>query len=455
MNRSPETIASLAADLASGRTTARWLVEAALDRIENPQGEGHKAFLVVASERARAEAEATDQLRAAGAPVQRFAGIPIAVKDLFDVATEITTAGSLTLADSSPALNDATVVARLRAAGFIVMGRTNMTEFAFSGLGLNPHFDAPASPWDRSVGRIPGGSSSGSAVAVADGMVAVGLGTDTGGSCRIPAAFCSVVGFKPTARRVPMAGTFPLSPSLDSVGPLARSVQCCATVDHILAGGDGSVQIEPMTVDKLRLAAITDFVLDDLGPSVSSAYHRALSTLRSAGVEVVEVEFPELVELPAINASGGLAPFEAYQVHRELLAAGGDKYDPLVRERIEAGALASSADNAEILNARKRLILMAAERLRGFDAFVLPTVAVVPPTFQSFAEGGADYYRRMNGLCLRNTAVGNFLDTCSISLPLSPVGAEPAGLMLMGRLLGDDNLFQVASTVETQIMQVW
>jgi aspartyl-tRNA(Asn)/glutamyl-tRNA(Gln) amidotransferase subunit A len=241
-----KTIRELAADLAAGQVTARELVDECLVAIEDPAGEGSRAFLSVAAERARATADGYDTIRAGGGALPPFAGIPLAVKDLFDVAGEVTTAGSIALADRPPAETDAPAVARVRAAGFIPLGRTNMTEFAYSGLGLNAHHDTPRSPWDRATGRIPGGSSSGTAVAVADGMAVAGLGTDTGGSCRIPAAFCGVVGYKPTAARVPREGVTPLSFSLDSVGPLARTVDCCAILDDILAAAPAPWQRRPI-----------------------------------------------------------------------------------------------------------------------------------------------------------------------------------------------------------------
>jgi len=365
------------------------------------------------------------------------------------------------MADAEPASVDAVAVARLRNAGFVVMGRTNMTEFAFSGLGLNPHFEAPRSRWNRGVGggRIPGGSSSGSAVAVADGMSAVGLGTDTGGSCRIPAAFCGLVGFKPTASRVPLVGTFPLSPSLDSIGPIAHSVECCAIVDDVLAGGDGGPLLDPPPVAKVRLAALSDYVLDDLDSTVASAYGEALSVLAAAGAEIVEVEFAELLELPTINAAGGLAPYEAYRVHRHILVDHADLYDPHVRARIEAGSRISDEEFDEVIEARHRLMSVAAQRLDGFDAFVMPTVAITPPTFESFASGDVEadveYYRDTNRLCLRNTSVANFLDTCSVSIPLAPIGEEPVGLMLMGAPMGDAALLTVAETLEATVRAAW
>ena len=439
-------IRQLAADLAAGTTTTRALVEECLAVIEDPAGEGSRAFLRVDADTARATADGYDTIRAAGATLPPFAGIPLAAKDLFDIEGQVSTAGSVVLADRPPASADAPVIARVRSAGFIVLGRTNMTEFAYSGLGLNSHHDTPRSPWDRQTGRIPGGSSSGTAVAVADGMAVVGLGTDTGGSCRIPAAFCGVVGYKPTASRVPLDGVVPLSFSLDSVGPFGRSVDCCAIVDDLLAGGSGRVPEVGPRPDRLRLAALSDLMLDEIEPEVAAAYEAALGRLSAAGVEVVDVPFPELVEIPHLYRQGGLAAAEAWAWHRELIESRGDEYDQRVRTRIEPGAAASAEYYIEVLLGRRRLIEVAAERLSGFDAFVSPTVPILPPAVDSFDDGDAQYYSSRNLLTLRNTSVGNFLDTCSISLP---IGGAPFGLLLMGRPLGDAELLAAAGTIET------
>ena len=272
------TIEHHAQALAAGTTTSRALVEDSLARIADPAGEGARAFIKVHAEAARAMADAIDTLRRAGRAPGRYAGIPIGLKDLFDIAGEPTPAGSRALADAPPATANAPVVQRMLAAGFVPVGRTNMTEFAFSGLGINPHYGTPSAPWDRAAAHIPGGSSSGTAVAVADGMVAAGLGTDTGGSCRIPAAFCGIVGYKPTARRVPIDGVLPLAPSLDSVGPLAPSVACCAAIDAILAG-EAPAPPAPATLAGLRLAVPESFALDGMDTPVSTAFDRALRVL--------------------------------------------------------------------------------------------------------------------------------------------------------------------------------
>src|SRR3984885_1304484 len=276
------TIEQHAQVLADGSTTSRALVEQCLARITDPHSEGARAFIKVHAAQARAMADAMDTLRRVGREPSRYAGIPVSLKDLFDIAGEPTPAGSRVLADSPPAIAHAPVVQRMLAAGFVPVGRTNMTEFAFSGLGINPHYGTPLSPWDRATGRIPGGSSSGTAVSVSDGMAVAGLGTDTGGSCRIPAAFCGIVGYKPTARRVPITGVLPLAPSLDSVGPLAPSVACCALIDAILAGETPAVPV-PASLDALRLAVPTNVVLDGMDTIVSGAFDRALAALSQAG----------------------------------------------------------------------------------------------------------------------------------------------------------------------------
>jgi aspartyl-tRNA(Asn)/glutamyl-tRNA(Gln) amidotransferase subunit A len=443
-----ETIKQLARSLASGSVTSRVLVEQSLARIADPAGEGARAFVKVYTETACAMADAMDMLRRAGRAPSLYAGIPIALKDLFDVAGEPTPAGSRVLADAPPASAHAPAVQRLLAAGFVPVGRTNMTEFAFSGLGINPHYGTPLAPWDRAARRIPGGSSSGTAVAVADGMVAAGLGTDTGGSCRIPAAFCGVVGYKPTARRVPVDGVLPLAPSLDSIGPLAPSVSCCATIDAILAG-EAPTPLVPPALAGLRLAVPENFAVADLDPYVSAAFERALERLAEAGARVVHTCFPTFDAIAEANAKGGLAAAEAYAWHRTLLAEKGTGYDPRVRSRIERGARQSAADYFELVAARRRLIGEFDTATRQFDALLLPTTPIVAPRLEELAR--EEDYTRRNLLILRNTAVGNFLDRCAVSLPCHRPGEPPVGLMLMGETMGDGQLFRIAAAVEAAL----
>jgi aspartyl-tRNA(Asn)/glutamyl-tRNA(Gln) amidotransferase subunit A len=446
----PETIGAAAQSLAAGRTTSAALVEAALARIADPAGEGARAFLGVQADQARHAAAAMDALRAAGRAPSPWAGIPISIKDLFDQQGITTRAGSVVLDGAPPAAATAPTVARLERAGFVVLGRTNMTEFAFSGLGVNPHHDTPRSPWDRATGRLPGGSSSGAGVAVAGRMGFAGLGTDTGGSCRIPAALCGVVGWKPTAARVPIEGVLPLAPSLDSVGPLATNVADCALLDALMAGAEAWTPHPPLPLAGLRLGLPRGtYMTEGLDATVGALFGRALTRLSAAGARIVEFDLPELEQIPAMNARGGLPAAEAWAWHRGVIAEGRDRYDPRVLLRIERGERLTAADYLETLAARLRLIEAVAPRTAPFDALVSPTCALVPPALAEVAEEKA--YNRINLLLLRNTTVANVLDRCAISLPCEAEGEPPVGLMLMGERMGDARLFAVAAAVEAAL----
>ena len=449
-----QTLTQAAAALAAGRTTARALTEACLGRIADPAGEGARAFIAVYGEQARASADAIDSLRRVGRAPGAYAGIPISIKDLFDVAGEPTVAGSTVLAAAKPASAHAPVVARVLAQGLVPVGRTNMTEFAFSGLGLNPHHGTPRSPWKRDRdglgGHIPGGSSSGAAVSVADGMALAALGTDTGGSCRIPAAFCSVVGYKPTARRVPLAGALPLAPSLDSVGPLAPSVQCCAIMDAVLAGQMPRM-LEPMPLRGLRLAVPGNMVMDGVDPVVAEAFGRVLNRLATLGVRVTHLPLPQLDQIAAANAQGGLAPVEAYAWHSKLLAKQADDYDPRVRSRIERGAAMTGAELLALQAARIEIRASMDAATAPYDAVAMPTTPILPPRIDAFGDDAN--YARINNLVLRNPSLANFLDRCSISLPAQRPGEAPVGFMLMGETGGDERLFAIAAAVEATIKE--
>jgi aspartyl-tRNA(Asn)/glutamyl-tRNA(Gln) amidotransferase subunit A len=436
------TIQQLAADLAAGRTTSRKLTEEALARIEDAKGEGKRAFIKVYKAQALAAADASDALRKVGIVASPLAGLPVSIKNLCNVAGETTLAGSKALGDAPPAEQDAPVVARLRAAGAVIVGSTNMSEFAFSGVGFNPHYGTPGNPADRK--RVPGGSSSGAAVSVADRMAVAALGTDTGGSVRIPAAVCGIVGFKPTARRVPIDGVVPLSTSLDSIGPLANSVECCAIVDAVFAG-EPVVVPEAVPLAGLRFAVPRHFVMDDLHPGVARAFERALRALAAKGVKVEEIDLPQLDELPAINAKGGFAASEAYAWHKDLIARRGGDYDPLVAPRIRRGAEMTAADYIELLGKRTDLQKRVTAVTANYDAVVMPTCAIVAPTLDEVAT--PEGFTKKNMLLLRNTTVGNFLDRCGISLPCHAEGELPVGFMLMGEAMADKRLLAMARLV--------
>jgi aspartyl-tRNA(Asn)/glutamyl-tRNA(Gln) amidotransferase subunit A len=340
---------------------------------------------------------------------------------------------------------DAPAVRRLKALGFISVGRTNMTEFAYSGVGLNSHYGQPRAAWDRATGRIPGGSSSGAAVSVADGMAALGLGTDTGGSCRIPAGFNGIVGYKSSTGRVPTTGVFPLSHSFDSVGPLARTVGCCAAADAIMAEDwDGVVGTrEPTT---LRFGVLRSVVLDDLQPEVAAGFEAALARLGKAGVGFVDVALPELAELPQINAGGGIVAAEAFAAHRDRIASDGERYDQRVMKRIAAGGRLG-ADQLIATRRRRAELIAAAERIyAGLDGLIMPTTPDLPAPIAALDD--YDDYVRINLRCLRNTFIGNFLDACAITLPVTPAGEPPVGLMIMAPHGHDRRLFAAAGAVE-------
>lgn len=440
------TLASLADDLTSARASSRALVEECLSNIRAPDGEGARVFLKVRDQQALAFADEIDRERAAGKARSRYAGIPISVKDLFDLAGDVTTAGSTILRKAPVATRDAPTIARLIAAGFVPIGRTNMTEFAFSGLGLNIHYGTPLNPHDRATRRIPGGSSSGAAVSVTDGMAFAGLGTDTGGSCRIPAAFCGITGYKPTARRVPLEGAFPLSPSLDSIGPLAHTVDCCAILDSILAN-EPLTSAKAATASALRFAAPQTYVLENMEAHVAQTFARSLTRLSRAGATIVDIELPELLELPELNRKGGLAPPEAYAIHRDWTAQHATEYDVRVLTRILRGREQDAADYIQLLRARARFIERVRARTSGFDALILPTVPIVAPPIDSLVDDAT--YARVNALALRNPSIINFLDGCAISLPCHVPGELPVGLMLAAHAGHDSALFAIARIVET------
>jgi aspartyl-tRNA(Asn)/glutamyl-tRNA(Gln) amidotransferase subunit A len=437
------TLAQLSADLAAGRTTAEQLVEACLERIADPDGEGPRAFREVDGEGAREAARAMDALRRARAEPSPYAGIPVSVKDLFDVRGQSTRAGSIAL-DRAPAETDATAVARWRRAGLVVLGRTNMTEFAFSGLGLNPHLGTPANPWKRADRRIPGGSSSGAAVSVADEMAHGALGSDTGGSCRIPAALCGLVGFKPTQARVPRDGMVPLSDTLDAVGVLGRSTACCAALDALLRD-EAAAPLAPLARTP-RLAVVRNYFLAEAEPQVVAAFERAVERLAEAGCDVVDVELPELEEIPELNAGGGFPAAEAYAWHRDLIAEREADYDPRVLVRIRRGELQTARDLIVLEEGRHSLRERIWRRLEAVDAFVCPTVPAVAPTIDALEDD--EEYARVNLLMLRNPTVVNLLDGCAISVPMHRDGEPPMGLMAAGREGRDGQLLRTGAWIE-------
>jgi aspartyl-tRNA(Asn)/glutamyl-tRNA(Gln) amidotransferase subunit A len=427
--------------------TARDRLEQALSRIADPAGEGRRACLTVYADAARAAADATDARTKVGQSLGPLDGVIVSIKDLYDVAGEVTRAGSRVLADEGlVAAADAPVVKRLRAAGAVIVAKTNMSEFAFSGVGANPHYGTPGNPFDRE--RVPGGSTSGGAVAVADGMCDIAIGTDTGGSTRIPAALCGLVGWKPSKQRVLTLGAFPLSFTLDSIGPMAKTVIECAQADAVMAS-DAPAKLELVLLAGLRLGIWQGMPFDGIDESVAADWSAAIGRLGRAGVRFSDEKITLIDDMAQVNAKGGFAPAESFAIHRERLARNGDGVDPNIRFRIERGATIMAADYIDMLQARRRLMQAMDARLSTLDALILPTTAIVAPKLSEIAT--PEEFGRKNAMLLRNTAPINFFDLCAISLPLSRQSGLSAGLMVVGRNGRDRRLFNIAAALEKRL----
>jgi aspartyl-tRNA(Asn)/glutamyl-tRNA(Gln) amidotransferase subunit A len=420
-------------------SSRRDLLETSLDAAANTRS----VFTRFYPEAARAAAANADAMRAAGVELpSALAGLPVSIKDLVDVAGEPTMAGSTLLKNAAPALHDAPVVRRLRLAGAAIVGKTNMTEFAFSGLGLNPHYGTPANPADQRVVRIPGGSSSGAAASVAAGICVAALGSDTGGSIRIPAAMCGLVGFKSTARRVPTTGAIPLSTTLDTLCAMTRSVDDCILVDRLIA--DDLLNIPPLPLKGLRLALPRTQMLDNLDHHVATSFSAALTRLSAAGAIILDTPFLPLAELIHLNKFSGA---EAYAWHRELLTRHEAEYDPRVSKRIILGATLSAADYIDLHAKRCDWIARMEQLMVPFDALIMPTVAIVAPPLADL-EASDEAYFAANSLVLRNPSTINFLDGCAISLPCHAPGSLPVGLTVAGAAMQDAKILAVARAVE-------
>ena len=444
-----KTLQDTRMQLQRGEATSQDLVSEALAALNSPEGQGDKTFIRVYEKEAILQAEAIDKVRKSGVELHPLAGIPISIKDLFDVAGEVTLSGSIVRKKSDVARSDAYIVSMLRAAGAIIIGRTNMTEFAFSGLGINPHYGTPLNPWDRKIGRIPGGSSSGAAVSVTDNMAAAAIGTDTGGSVRIPSALCGLTGFKPTAARVPTKGAFPLSTTLDSIGPLANSVACCALLDQTMRGAPVQVLLDKPIGD-LTLAIPQTIVLDDMDGSVAAAFENVLKMLSKFGVRIVEHSFSVFSKIPMANSKGGFAAVEAFHTLRLLLETDEPNFDPRVAVRVKRGAEMLGVDYLELLNNTAQIRKEADKITRNYDAVIMPTVPTIAPVLDNL-ETSDELYHETNLLMLRNCSFGNFLNRCAISLPIHKAGEPPVGLMIMGNTAEDEKLLEIANSIEKVI----
>jgi aspartyl-tRNA(Asn)/glutamyl-tRNA(Gln) amidotransferase subunit A len=455
------TIVDLSRALADRKITSRQLVEQSLAAIRNPVGEGARAFLLVHENAALAAADRVDAQRRSGAKLPALAGIPISIKDLFDEAGVTTLGGSKVLVGAPAATHDSTVVERLRKAGAVIVGRTNMTEFAYSGLGINPHYGTPRNAFERAAARLPGGSSSGAAISVTDGMAAGAIGTDTGGSVRIPAALNGLVGFKPTARRVPLDGVLPLSTTLDSAGPIAKTVADCVLLDTLLAndaaesptGDEADGNLVPAQLRGLRFAAPKTAFQDDLSPAVASAFAAALARLSAAGAAITELPMAEFAQAAAVNPRGVISSIEAFAWHRRWIKEASDKYDPRVIVRIRPGEAVTAADYIELLQRRKRFIAEVGAAASGYDAMLMPTTADTAPTIAEVTRDDESYFR-WNGRMLRNASLVNLFDGCALSIPCQEPGTAPVGLMIAGVAGTDRRILAIGLAVEAALRQL-
>lgn len=438
-----ETIDQLNQRLARGETTREALVAGALEKASQPAAKS--VFTVMYPEAALAAARAADAAHKAGIAQPALAGLPVSIKDLYGVAGETTMAGSVVCKGEPAQTQDAPVVARLRAAGSAIVGKTNMTEFAFSGIGINPHYGTPVNPTDQTIARVPGGSSSGAGVSVALGLSVAGLGSDTGGSIRIPAALCGIVGFKSTQKRVPLEGALELSRALDTACAMTRSVQDCITVDAVLSGAMLSVRRRPIA--GMRLAVPQTLVLDGLDNMVAQAFDRSLSILSEAGAQIIEIPMTEFADIPKVNAPGGLSPIEAYAVHHERLARAQAQFDQRVAARVMMGAAISAQQYIAILDKRRAWIASVERAIEGYDALLCPTVPTVAPELEKLIASDEAFFKA-NGQMLRNTFTINLLDGCSYSLPCHREGDLAVGLMLSSVHGDDARLSAVALAVE-------
>ncbi len=438
-----ETIDQLNQRLARGETTREALVAGALEKASQPAAKS--VFTVMYPEAALAVARAADAAHKAGIAQPALAGLPVSIKDLYGVAGETTMAGSVVCKGEPAQTQDAPVVARLRAAGSAIVGKTNMTEFAFSGIGINPHYGTPVNPTDQTIARVPGGSSSGAGVSVALGLSVAGLGSDTGGSIRIPAALCGIVGFKSTQKRVPLEGALELSRALDTACAMTRSVQDCITVDAVLSGAMLPVRRRPIA--GMRLAVPQTLVLDGLDNTVAQAFDRSLSILSEAGAQIIEIPMTEFGDIPKVNAPGGLSPIEAYAVHHERLARAQAQFDQRVAARVMMGAAISAQQYIAILDKRRAWIASVERAIEGYDALLCPTVPTVAPELEKLIASDEAFFKA-NGQMLRNTFTINLLDGCSYSLPCHREGELAVGLMLSSVHGDDARLSAVALAVE-------
>lgn len=442
----PHDIVASRRALLKGKLTAAELVERSLAAIASAGDEAGRIFVSIDADAARKAAADADRLYAQGEGANLpLLGIPISVKDLFDVAGQVSTSGTVALRSRPSATKDAVSIGRLRAAGAVIVGRTSMSELAFSGVGVNPHYGTPSNPRATDAARITGGSSSGAAASVARGMALAGIGSDTGGSVRIPAALCGLVGYKPTQSLIPLDGTVPLSHTLDSIGPIGLSVADCALLTDVMAGKIPA-PYEPADLAEVRLLAPTNYVFDGASADVVRAFRSSLEVLRRTGVSIDEAEVQELSMIPLMMKEATFPAYEGYRHHRELVRSAKEELDPLVLARLEAGGKMTDEAYSRLLEARKSLIEALSARMHSYHGLIMPTVPITAPEIASLNT--LENFNSTNLLLLRNPTVVNLLNGCAISLPQMTPGALPTGLSIAGLSGHDDHILRISAAIE-------
>ena len=445
----PLDLRAAAAQVQSGRATATALLARSIAVADSPAC-AH-VFIRRFDEQALVCASGTDEARAALVPLPPLAGLAVSVKDLFDVAGWPSTAGSAAMADAQPASADCPAVARLRAAGAALIGHTNLSEFAFSGVGINPLHGTPVNPvtlTHNPTPRVPGGSTSGGAVSVAAGAAWAALGSDTGGSIRIPAALQGLVGFKNTQRLTPLEGAVPLSSSLDTSCAITRSVGDAVLLHAILAARTPRPLNRPLAA--LRLGVPRTLMLDGLDTDVARAFEAALAALVDAGADLQDIDLPPLSDVAQIQSQGGFSAAESWAWHRARLATRQALYDPRVATRIRRGEAMSAADYIDLLHARRDWIARMQALIGDFDALLCPTVPMVAPALAPLLASDARFFA-INAMLLRNPSVVNLLDGCALSLPCQAPGQMPVGLMVWAGAMADDAVLGISLTIEAAL----
>ncbi len=442
-----KTIAQIQSEIKQGSYSVTQAVQDALQRIHDPEGQGKSTFISTDDQLALDIAKQQDHQKGQANAIGfgPLVGVTVSIKDLFDVEGQVTASGSVVLRQDPPALRDAEVVSLLREAGAIPVGRTTMTEFAYSGLGLNPHYGTPLNPFEREVGRIPGGSTSGGVISVTDGMATIAMGSDTGGSCRIPAALCGVVGFKSTAARYSQEGVLPLSRSLDSVGFIAPSVSCCVAVDQVLAKED-YWQKEISVKTPLQVGVLQNVVQEGLDEDVKNNFERVIEILKLQGVAMRSIQSPVIDRIIEIQGQPRIVSAEAYAQFEQTLQTKSEQMDPRIASRIIKGKDVSSAIYIRTLYERQTLIKRWHQEFLDDTVWIMPTVPMIAPRMSDLVVD--DEYFRINGLMLRNPGLFNFLDACAISIPNHLLGHAPTGLMLVAPGGHDQQLLAIAQIIE-------